>query len=104
MKTHYKLYLNAILLSCSLNSYANQISPAGITDDFNGALADYSIQRGNQTIPMAIYVPVYAGDIIDISENHFLDIQQYNEIHKITHNDSPYTVQAKKCNTIGVNG
>ncbi|MCK5524242.1 MAG: hypothetical protein KAI83_14010 [Thiomargarita sp.] len=99
MKKRQKLYLSLILAACSLNAYATQV---GNIDDFDGALTDYTIKRGIETIQMGVYEPLYPGDRIHISDNHSIDIRQCGEIHKITHKESPYRVQSKKCKVIGL--
>ncbi len=99
MKKRHKLHLSLILAACSLNAYATQV---GNIDDFDGALTDYTIKRGTKTIPMQVYAPLYHDDHIHISDNHSIDIRQCGEIHKITHKESPYQVQSKKCKVIGL--
>jgi hypothetical protein len=97
-----KLYLSLILAACTFNASATQPPQVGYIDNFDGAFTDYAIKRGDQTIPMAVYAPLYPGDFIHISENHTIDIRQCNEVRTITHQDSPYPVQSKQCNVIGL--
>jgi len=95
-----KLHLSLILAACSFNAFAT--SSAGNIDDFDGEFTDYTIQRGTKTIPMQVYASLNPGDRIEISGNHYVDIIQCGEIHKITHKDSPYPVQSKECKVIGL--
>ena len=100
MRKRYQLYMGIIMAACSFNAYA--APQAGNIGDFDGALTDYTIRRGDQTIPMGVYAPLYPGDRIYVSKNHFIEIRQCGEVQKITQKDSPYQVQSKKCKVPGL--
>lgn len=102
MKKQHQLYMGILMATCSLNAYSTPPKQVGNIDDFNGTLTDYTIKRGDQTIAMEVYAPLYPDDRIYVSENHFVDIRQCGEIHRITHQDSPYPVQSKQCQVIGL--
>jgi len=46
----------------------------GWIDRFDGPVDAYTVQRGEQEVPVAIYLPVYIGDRIRITEGHELII------------------------------
>jgi hypothetical protein len=100
MKKRHQLYMGIIMAACSINATATP--QAGNIDNFDGELTDYSIKRGNQTIAMGVYEPLESGDRIHVNKNHFIDIRQCGEVHRITLKDSPYRVQSKKCKVPGV--
>ncbi len=102
MKNRHKLYMGIIMAACSFNALAVQPSQVGNIDDFDGTLTDYSIKRGSQTIAMQVYAPLYPSDSIQVSKNHFVEIRECGKRHRITHQDSPYRVQSKSCDVIGL--
>ncbi len=102
MKKRHKLYMGIIMAACSLNAYSTQSRQAGNIDDFDGELADYRIQRDRQFIPeVKVYTAIYPDDLIYVSKHHFIEIRQCGKVHRITHKDSPFTVQ-QKCKEIGL--
>jgi len=102
MKKRHQLYLCVIMAACSLNAYSTQSRQAGNIDDFDGELADYRIQRDRQFIPeVKVYTAIYPDDLIYVSKHHFIEIRQCGKVHRITHKDSPFTVQ-QKCKEIGL--
>jgi len=102
MKNRHKLYMGIIMAACSFNAYATQPSQVGHIDDFDGTLTDYSIKRGTQTIAMPLYELLYFNDQIYVSKHHSVEIRECGKRHRITHQDSPYRVQSKSCDVIGL--
>ncbi|HIE02120.1 MAG TPA: hypothetical protein EYP59_17855 [Thiotrichaceae bacterium] len=103
MKNKYLLYISLILAAaCSLNALARQPSQVGNIDDFDGALTDYSLKRGSQIIEMPVYEPLYFADQIFVSKHHSVEIRECGKSYTLTHQDSPYQVQSKSCEVIGL--
>jgi hypothetical protein len=93
--------MGIIMAACSLNAYSTQTRQAGNIDDFDGELADYVIERDGQFIQeITVYMPIYPDDLIYVSENHFIEIKQCGEVHRIIHKDSPFKVKWE-CKEIG---
>lgn len=89
------------MAACSLTAYSAP-KEAGNIDDFDGELTDYTIQREGQFIlEILVYMPIYPDDLIYVSKNRFIEIEQCGKTHRITHKDSPFKVQ-QKCKEIGV--
>jgi hypothetical protein len=102
MKNRHKLYMGIIMAACSFNALAVQPSQVGNIDDFDGTLTDYSIKRGSQTIAMRVYEPLYFNDQIYVSKHHSVEIRECGKPHTLSHQDSPYRVQSKSCDVIGL--
>jgi hypothetical protein len=101
MKKRHKLYIGVIMAACSLNAYTTPTRQAGNIDDFDGELGDYVIKRDGQLIPeVRVYMPIYPDDLIYVSKNHFIEIKQCGNTHRITHKDSPFSVKWE-CKEIG---
>ena len=100
MRKRHQQYMGIIMAACSFNAYA--APQAGNIGNFDGALTDYIIERDGKFIPeIKVYMAIYPDDRICITKNHSVDIRQCGEAHKITHKDSPYRVQPKKCKVPG---
>jgi hypothetical protein len=100
MKKRLQLYLSIIIVASTLNSYA--ASQVGSIDDFDGTLKDYTLKRGDKTIEIGVYEPLYLNDQIYVGNNQFIDIRQCGKIYRITHKDSPYQVKSKNCKVPGI--
>lgn len=103
MKTRNKLYLSLIIAASTLNSYAS--SQVGFIDNFHGTFKDYILKRGDKTIAIGVYEPLYPNDEISVvKKNGFVEIKQCGKIYRITHThkDSAYQVKSKNCKVPGI--
>ncbi len=89
-----KLYLTIILIFYSLNIYAT--TKVGYIEDFG----DINHIEWNKNT--TYYAPVYIGDTITVKEDGFININQCNQVYKITNENSPYTVQKTGCDVIKI--
>jgi hypothetical protein len=92
-----RLFRHPFILSLAIfagSAWCGQRTAGGWIDSFDGPVEAYTLKRGVETIPVAIYLPVYVGDRIQVGEGHEMSIGKSDgKVLSINHASGEFTIE-----------
>jgi len=95
--TNKKIFISFLIILFMIftgHLWGEQRFAGGWIDSYNGPAKAYTLERSGEKIPVAIYMPVYLGDRIEVSQGHELIIGKSDgSILRIDHATGKYIIQ-----------